>query len=75
MAKDPALELPELGSRLQPEFGVEEGSSLAVAGERVGLSARLVQRRHELCPQTLAERMLDDEPLEIGDELLVPAEP
>ena len=75
MAEDPALELPELRSRLEPELGVEVRAPVAVAGERVRLPARPVQRRHELGPQTLAERMLDDEPLEIGDELLVPAEP
>ena len=75
MAEDPPLELAELRPRLEPELGVEVGAPVAVAGERVGLPARPVERRHQLGPQTLAERVLGHEPFEIGDELLVPAEP
>ena len=50
-------------------------AAFAVAGERVGLAARSDRAPSSAAPEPLAERMLDDEPLEIGDELDVPAEP
>ncbi len=75
VAEDPALELTELGSRLEPELGVEVGAPVAVAGERIRLPARAVERRHQLGPQMLPEGMLGDQPFEAGDELRVTAEP
>ena len=50
MTEDPALELSELHPRCEPELGVEVGAPQAIAGERVRLSTRSVQRGHQLGP-------------------------
>jgi hypothetical protein len=41
--------------------------------QRIGLTPGPIEREHELSPETLPERMLDDETLELGQHLRVPA--
>ena len=73
--QDPAFEVAELGPGLETELGVEVGAALPVARERVGLPAGPIERGHQLHAKALPERMLDNEPVEIRNELLMPAEP
>src|SRR5205085_7206732 len=73
-AEDRALEILELGTRLDPELLDEQPAAGAVGGERLGLPAGAVERDHELPAELLAQRLLLDERLELGDEPLVPAE-
>ena len=75
LRQDPAFEVAELGPGLETELGVEVGAALPVARERVGLPAGPIERGHQLRAKALPERMLGHEPVEIRDELLMPAEP
>ena len=72
--EDRLLELLQLLARLQPELFVEQPPKRLEALERVGLPPRPVQGEHQLAVQPLAVRVLGDERLEVGDELIVPAE-
>ena len=74
MREDRLLELLLLLARLQPELFVEQPPKRLEALERVGLPPRPVQGEHQLAVQPLAVRVLGDERLELGDELIVPAE-
>ena len=47
----------------------------AVTGERVGLPPGPVEGEHQVPAQALAQRVLADELLELGQHLVVPAEP
>ena len=68
LAQDRLLELAQRGARLEAELVHERPARVLVGGERVGLAARAVEREHELTAQSLAERMLADERLELADE-------
>ena len=57
-----------------PEALDERLPRLAVDLERLGLAARAVEREHLLAAQPLAQRVLGDERLELGDERRVPPE-
>lgn len=46
----------------------------AVAGERIRLTAGTIEGEHQLPAKPLAQRLLGDEPLEIGDHLAVAPE-
>src|SRR5207244_104819 len=74
VAEDRALELLELRARLDPELVHEQPATLAVARERVGLAPAAVEREHQLPPQPLAQRLVLDEPFELGDEAIVATE-
>ena len=67
------LELPELVARLEPELVAEKRAGSPVCLERVGLAPRPVQREHEVQPEALAQRLLRNEPLELGDGVRVTA--
>jgi len=62
------LELLERGARLDPELVDEPLPRSAVRLERFGLASRAVEREHELAAQTLAQRMLGNERLELADD-------
>ena len=54
---------------------VDEGPARVLVGvQGLRLPARAIQRRHQLSPQTLAERVLGDEGLELSDQLVVAPE-
>ena len=69
-----SLEPAELLARLEPELLVKKRLRPSVGGERVRLAPAPVQSDHELPPESLAQRLLGDEALELGDELCVPTE-
>jgi hypothetical protein len=62
----------ERGARLDPEVRDERAPRVPVGGERLGLPAVAVERKHELSPQALPQRLAGDRGLELGDDLGVP---
>jgi len=48
VAQDALLDLPQLGGRVQPEFGLQERPRPMVGSERVGLAAAAVKGDHQL---------------------------
>ncbi len=74
LAEDRGLELAELGTGVDAELLDERLPRGSVGGERVGLTARAVERQHQLRPRPLSECLRLDECLELSDELGVPAE-
>jgi hypothetical protein len=74
LAKDGALERSQLLARVETEALGEERACAVVRRERLGLALGVVEREHELAPQPLAERLLGDETLQLGDERSVAAE-
>ena len=74
MVEDRSLEALELIVRLEPELLGQQPPARAVDLERVRLAAAAVEREHQLAPQTLAQRMLGDAGLELGDDRAVASE-
>ena len=72
--QDRALELLQLLARLRAQLVDERLARGGVGGERVRLPTGAVERKHELRAKALAERLLRDELLELGDHLGLPAE-
>ena len=66
--------MAELGTGVEAELLGERCPALLEHAQRVGLPARPVQREHQLAPQSLPQRMVGDEHLEIADESLVMGE-
>ena len=69
------LKRPQLSTRLQPQLTDEIGLRLAIHKQGVGLLPRAIQRQHQLRPATLAQRLLSDQPPELGHKLPMPAKP
>ena len=69
LSEDRRLELPQLRARLESELVCQHATRVAVGLERVRLSARAVQRQHELRAKPLAVRMLGHEHLQLGHQL------
>ena len=69
MAEDHPLELPELGARSQAQLVAQQRTCLAVGGERLGLASRPIQREHQLRAQSLLERRLRRESLQLDDHV------
>ena len=59
---------------LDPELVDERPSRLVVCGERIGLTTRAVERQHQLRTQVLTQRLLGDQLLELGDEIVLAPE-
>ena len=74
LAEDRGLELLERGAGIEPELLGERVSRRAIRSERVGLTARAIEREHELGAGPLSQRLRGDEGLELGHELGVAAE-
>ena len=74
LAENGALERPQLLARVETEALREERACAAVRRHRLGLALGVVEREHELAPQALAERLLGDQTLQLGDERSVTAE-
>ena len=68
------LELPQRVSRLDPQLIHERTPQVTISLECVRLAAPAVERDHQLAAESLAQRMLRDERLELGDQLRVTAE-
>ena len=71
LPKDRVVERTQLRSRLDPDLLDEGAARLAVGLQRVGLAARPVERDHPLGVELLAQRLLGDQRLELGDHLAV----
>ena len=74
MAENRGLELLERFARFEAELLDQRGPRVLVGRERVGLAAGAVQGEHQQAAQALAQRMLADERLELGNGLGVAAE-
>src|SRR5262249_56123177 len=74
LPEDRALELLELGARLDPELVHERFARAPVDVERLRLTAGLVEREHQLAARPLAERVAVHELLELRDQTRVTAE-
>ena len=74
LPEDRPLQLMKRGARFDPE-SVDEGPARFLVGVKgLSLPARAVQGRHQLSPETLAERVLGDEGFELSDQLVVAPE-
>src|SRR5581483_3106203 len=67
-------EPPELRPRLEPELVREAAPRLPERVERIRLPAASVEGEHQLPPQTLAERVVDERRAQRRDELPILAE-
>ena len=74
VGEDLGVQKLQILARLDTQFLDEQGSRVAIGGQCVGLAARPVQRQHQLAAQGFAERMLDDEGLQLRDSSGVVAE-
>ncbi len=74
MIEDRPLERLECRPGLEPELLGQRMARLLVGVERLRLTPRTVERQHLLAAQPLAQRVGRHEPLELGQELGVPAE-
>ena len=57
-----------------PSSSTRASARILVGVQGLRLPARPVQRRHQIPPQTLAERVLGDQCLELSDQLVVAPE-
>ena len=73
VAEDGVLHRLEFRSWLHAELAVEHLSSLAIDIERLGLSARSIERQHQAGLECLAQGHLRDEAPQVRHELEVPA--
>jgi hypothetical protein len=68
------VKLAQLGPGLDPDLFHERLSGLPVRLEGLGLSTAAVKRQHLEAAQALAERMLLDQRVELGDDRGVAAD-
>ena len=73
MGEDRLFELPERWRWLEAEFVDECRPRGPIGLESLGLAAAAIERQHELTTQSLTQRMLCHERLELADELGVPS--
>ena len=69
LAEDLSLETPQGRPGLEAELLCQVAARPVVYVEGVGLPATAVEREHQLCVQALAQRMILDELLQLGDHL------
>jgi hypothetical protein len=72
--QDLSLETLERGAGIDPKLVDEPCAGLLEGLKRVCLPSGALEREHQLSAHSLAERVIDDEALELGDDLRVPAE-
>ena len=72
--QDLLLEPLQRGAGVEPQLVAEHAARVLESLQRVRLPSRAVQREHQLCAQALTERVFDDEPLELENDLLMAAE-
>ena len=59
------FELARRRREIEPQLVAEEDPELVRLPERLGLATGAIQRHHELTPETLTQRMVDDEAFEL----------
>src|SRR5439155_9474528 len=69
LLEDAPLELPQLSARLEAELVHKPAPARLVGGERIRLPRGPIEAEHQLGEQTLPERVLGDEPLELTHQL------
>ena len=69
------MEVAKLRARLETELADEPVASGAVGLERISLAAAAVQRQHPLSVEPLAQRVVCDQGVELGERLGVTAMP
>ena len=74
LTENRALELAQLGARLDTELFDEDAPRLAVRLEGFGLPAGAVEGEDELAAEPLSQRLCRDELLQLGDDVGVFAE-
>ena len=67
------IELAQLGAGIDAELSGDRLTGLPVCVERFGVAARAVQGLHEQQPQAFPERMIGQQPAQLGDDLSVTA--
>jgi hypothetical protein len=71
LLEDRGLQLARRGRRLEPELVAQPAAQLRRGSQSFGLPARAREREHQLDPEALAKRMVDDEGFEAPDDLVV----
>ncbi len=74
LEQDPLLELAEFGRRIDAELDDEMLAEPAVGGDGLALPPAAVEGEHQLSPKRLAQGVLADELLELGDQGRMPAQ-
>ena len=74
LLEDPAVELLELRGRIDAQLLAQELLGRSKGLEGPGLPPRPIPGQHEMGPQPLPERMLDGQPLQVGQGLGVLAD-
>jgi hypothetical protein len=69
VGEDRRVEPLQLGARLDPELTDQYLAGAREDLQRLGLAAGSVQGHHQLAPPPLAERLLPDHGLKLGDQL------
>ncbi len=73
LGDDRALETPKFGARVDAQLIGQQGSCPLIRAERFTLSARSVEREHQLAPTPFAKWCVGDRGLEFADDLGGPA--
>ncbi len=73
LVENSPLEPPQRLTGLDPQLVNEHPARFAERRHRLGLPAGAVERHHQLAAQTFAVWMLEDQALELGHRLRVPA--
>jgi hypothetical protein len=68
-----AFELTQFATRLHAELVHQPLTGALEHSQRVGLTSRAVERRHELRLQMLPERVIGNGHLQLGDQLAIMA--
>ena len=74
LSEDRLLQLLKRAARFEAELVEQHSPHVSVGSERVCLAAGSVEREHEGAAETLAMRMLRDQPLELAHEPRMAAE-
>ena len=74
LAQDRGLEIAQRCARLEPEPLRQLAARRAVGVERVRLAVVAVERKHQLVPEVLPQRVPRDERLQLGDQVGLAAE-
>ena len=72
LREDRTVQFAQLAPRFDAQLVHERLAGAHVGLECVGLPASAIERQHQLAVQALAQRMLGDQALQLGDQLGVP---
>ena len=75
LGEDGRVQPAQLRPRVDAELLDQDRPGPLVGQQRIGLPARAVQRQHQLGPQPLPQRMVADQPLQLGHQLPMPTHP